>query len=46
MRLFYDEHYEPVYPRPITIAIHAAIAARKRLELAANAVTTLRAAIR
>jgi len=46
MRLFYDDHYEPVYPRPVTIAIHVAIAARKRLELAANALTTLRGAVR
>jgi len=46
MRLFYDDHYMPVYPRPITMAIHMAIGARKRVELAANALTTLRAAIR
>ena len=46
MRLFYDDHYKALYPRPITVAIHLAIAARKRVELTANALTTLRAGTR
>ena len=46
MRLFYDEHYKAVYPQPITLAIHLAIAARRRLELTANALHTLRTGTR
>jgi len=46
MRLFYDDHYKALYPRSITLIIHAAIGARKRVELTANALTTLRASIR
>jgi N-acetylglucosaminyl-diphospho-decaprenol L-rhamnosyltransferase len=46
MRLFYDEHYKPMYPGPITLAIHLAIAARRRLELTANRLQTLRAGTR
>ena len=42
MRLFYDDHYRATYPRFITVLVHAAIAARKRLELTANALATLR----
>lgn len=42
MRLFYDDHYRPLYPQPVTWLIHTAIGGRKRLELIANAVSSLR----
>ena len=42
MRIFYRTHYAAIYPRWMTAAVLSAIGARERLELAANAVRSLR----
>jgi GT2 family glycosyltransferase len=42
MRIFYRTHYASIYPRWMTAAVLSAIGARERLELAANAVRSLR----
>ena len=34
MLLFYDTHYRSIYPRWVTVAVHAGVGVRRRIELA------------
>jgi N-acetylglucosaminyl-diphospho-decaprenol L-rhamnosyltransferase len=41
MRLFYDTHYRPIYPRWVTLAVHAGVGIRRRIELASVRIRAL-----
>jgi GT2 family glycosyltransferase len=50
MRIFYRDHYEPIYPWPVNLSVLTAIAVRERIELATDGVARharrIRAAVR
>lgn len=41
MLLFYDTHYRAIYPRWVTMAVHAGVGIRRRIELSAERIRAL-----